>query len=132
MEVEVTVVDDVVYGGESHRRITYRCTDSSAGWFSVTEGLGPEQGLLCFPQYANLTSGGGHAYKTYYNLQSVTDTAGDEVWSADNRPWDGDSVEETQSIGSEGIPVYDLQGRRVNSPEHGLYVRGKKKIIVGH
>ena len=82
MEVEVTVVDDVVYRGESHRRITYRCTDSSAGWFSVTEGLGPEQGLLCFPQYANLTSGGGHAYKTYYNLQSVTDTAGNEVWSA--------------------------------------------------
>ena len=48
----------------------------------------------------------------------------------DDRPWEGDSVEETESVGTEGIPVYDLQGRRVRDPERGMYVRGGKKVIV--
>lgn len=32
--------------------------------------------------------------------------------------------------GSANIPVYNLQGQRVSSPQHGIYIRGGKKIIV--
>jgi len=28
------------------------------------------------------------------------------------------------------LPVYDLQGRRVSQPKHGIYLKGKRKVVV--
>ena len=29
-----------------------------------------------------------------------------------------------------GLPIYDLQGRRVSNPQHGVYIVNGKKFVI--
>ena len=38
-------------------------------------------------------------------------------------------VEAVETIPSEDAPIYDLSGRRVMTPTHGIYIVGGKKVL---
>ena len=73
------------------------------------------------------TAGKIKAFRAYFPAQTGGE-AKSYTFSIDDQPTgiigiDGDIIETTDNI-------YDLQGRKVSKPQHGVYIMGGKKVVV--
>ena len=91
------------------------------------EGLGNIQGLLPFPQFANVSSG---LTKRWESLLRVSDSDGNIIYENEELLSSLACVGEI-SANTPDEEIFDLHGRRVSNPIRGsVYIRGGKKYIA--
>lgn len=92
--------------------------------------LGKQDGTLCFRHMSTNGTQTIAAHKAYINLSGLS-TA--ELSTLRIR-FDGETtgINEVPTTTTEGIDngIYDLSGRRVSQPTHGIYIKGGKKVIL--
>lgn len=91
--------------------------------------LGKQDGTLCFRHMSTNGTQTIAAHKAYINLSDLSTT---ELSTLRIR-FDGETTGINEvSTAVEGIDngIYDLSGRRVSQPTHGIYIKGGKKVIL--
>lgn len=87
-------------------------------------------GTLCFRHMSTNGTQTIAAHKAYINLSGLSTT---ELSTLRIR-FDGETtgINEVPTTTTEGIDngIYDLSGRRVSQPTHGIYIKGGKKVIL--
>ncbi|MDE6740957.1 MAG: M6 family metalloprotease domain-containing protein [Muribaculaceae bacterium] len=63
-----------------------------------------------------------------YDLEDIAESE-DGLISFNAVPYEENAVGEIETVGEKGV-YYDLMGRRVSNPSHGIYIHNGKKIIL--
>ncbi len=130
MEVEVLKNEFIRDKGFARHKLTLNVGwngDQNGETFTILEGIGPEWGLLCAPQFGVFADSG---YPKGYKLMKVAMPN----WVLFNTTFGAVEVEEIAAEQT-ALPAdnryYNLMGRPVANPQPGtIYIRDGKKVIL--
>ncbi len=135
-DVAVTRADKILVNGIIRKRVVVACNDIKEDNREIifVEGIGPNKGYLCQPQFMAMVHGTGSALVV---LNNVTDAEGNVIFTAedfDAPAYDAGVPEvgfDTGMTPAKDNKMYDLNGREIRNPLPGtVYIQGGKKHVA--